>query len=75
MNLNGKIRVALAIGIFTCWFSYISMDLIKQFYGHVKNYMEGAVKEDDLSETVVVKLPFSFGKKDKQTENDWKDDI
>ena len=75
LTTNGRIRLALAIGIFTCWFSYISIDLIKQFYGYVKGYREGVVKEESLSETIVIKLPFSFGKKDKQTENDWKDDV
>ena len=73
LNTKGKIRVAVAIGIFTCWFSYISVDLIKKFYGYVKGYREGTVREESLSETVVIKLPFSFGKEDKQTNNDWKD--
>ncbi|KAI6650532.1 hypothetical protein LOD99_7583 [Oopsacas minuta] len=70
---NEKIRVAIALGIFTCWFTYISIELIKTTYKSIIRYSKGEIREERLSETVRITLPFSSRKKVEK--KDWTEDI
>ena len=70
LTLNKKIRVVIALGIFTAWFAYIGVDLIKTGYKYITDYRTSEIKQVETIEDIVeFKLP--FGKKSKKEEIDY----
>ena len=64
-----KIRTIIGLGIFTAWFVYIGIDLLKIGYSYVTDYQTNQIKQEYLTEEIVeFRLP--FGKKSKQKEID-----